>query len=54
MTDKKEIIRIVCVVIIILGLLAAGTFLVIKEHYGWAWIPFLAIFSSELSMKHDM
>ena len=29
-------------VILIVGMmLAAGIYLVITEHYGWAWIPFL-------------
>ena len=27
-----------------LALVASGTYLVITEHYGWAWIPFVAIF----------
>ena len=25
----------------ILGLAAMGVFLVVTEHYGWAWIPYL-------------
>jgi hypothetical protein len=24
-------------------LLAAGTYLIVTEHYGWAWIPFVLV-----------
>lgn len=27
--------------IMFLAGLASGTYLVVTEHYGWAWIPFL-------------
>ena len=34
---------LVCLVatMLILGLCCIGTYLVILEHYGWAWIPFV-------------
>lgn len=28
-------------VILVLGLCAGGIYLIEKEHYGWAWIPFV-------------
>jgi len=36
-----------------LASLAAGTYLVITEHYGWAWIPFVALFSTSFAVKLD-
>jgi hypothetical protein len=33
----------VCYVSLALGLVFAGVWLVVTEHYGWAWIPWLII-----------
>lgn len=37
--------------IVDLACLAAGTYLVVTEHYGWAWIPFLGLFSTSFAVK---
>lgn len=34
-------IDILYIVILKLGLAGLGTYLVVAEHYGWAWVPFL-------------
>lgn len=31
----------VAATLIILGCIASGTYLVVTEHYWWAWLPFL-------------
>jgi len=39
--------------LIMLALLACGTFLVYTNHYGWAWIPFLGALCQNLKIKDD-
>ena len=33
----------------VLALIASGTYLVVTHHYGWAWIPFFAIFCMRMA-----
>lgn len=30
--------------LVMLGIIAAGVTLIIAEHYGWAWIPWVGFF----------
>lgn len=30
-------------IIIVMGLLYSGVYLIVNAHYGWAWIPFVLI-----------
>ena len=49
MTDdhKHNIVINILSIIGILGLASVGVYLVMAEHYGWAWIPFImAVFLS--------
>lgn len=33
--------------------IASGTYLVITEHYGWAWVPFMLICCISYSSDKD-
>ena len=43
--------KILYIVLLILGLASLGTYLVITEHYGWAWIPF--VLAASVSYKSE-
>lgn len=40
-------------ILVDLASLAAGVYLVVTEHYGWAWLPFVALFSTGFAAKTD-
>lgn len=41
---NERIVRWLYIMAVELGCLSGGIYLVVTEHYGWAWIPFLALF----------
>ncbi len=43
--------ELVYLLIMDLSCIAFGTYLVITEHYGWAWIPFLIAATTSVSHK---
>jgi hypothetical protein len=43
MTNFQFAAYMFAVVLIIGMMLSAGVYLIVTEHYGWAWIPFLLV-----------
>jgi hypothetical protein len=54
----KHIAESLLLLTLYLSFIGAGMYLVITEHYGWAWIPWLALFcvrrtpSSSCEVEH--
>jgi len=43
----------ICLAVLDVACIASGTYLVVTEHYGWAWIPFLISCCTSVKQKKE-
>lgn len=50
---NERVVHWLCIMTVDLACIAGGVYLVMTEHYGWAWIPFVALFSTNFDLKDE-